>query len=287
MPPRKKVLVPTKVESSVSSDNESSSDSDAEVVLSKSTIKNTPKVRAFIKTTTSNTNSLTSGSDRLQLAQAINNLVFKGSSFVEALNTLTEFTNEKLAELDVEIESKKREYNDLVKSTDSEYKHKMKYLEGEYVTRMKTLETDFKNGQIETKQKLTEFELKACKEMAGKHAMLLVEKSENDKAVAEKNAILTELKQLKDSFTAKINEHTLLEKKSFEAKLLQEKTNADLTHKAHTAELTAQVSQQIKEIAMLNKTIENLKLEVAEQRNLTKEVANAGAKGAITQNYGK
>jgi hypothetical protein len=38
---------------------------------------------------------------------------------------------------------------------------------------------------------------------------------------------------------------------------------------------------------MLIRTIDNLKTEIAEQRNLTREVANAGSKGAITQNIGK
>jgi hypothetical protein len=51
--------------------------------------------------------------------------------------------------------------------------------------------------------------------------------------------------------------------------------------------MKAQFNQQNKEIEMLNRTIETLKHEIAEQRLLTKEIAQAGSKSQITQTIGK
>jgi hypothetical protein len=58
--------------------------------------------------------------------------------------------------------------------------------------------------------------------------------------------------------------------------------NQDLSHKAETAELNATVNQQKKEIQTLQNTIDNLRSELAEQRKLTKEVAEAGRQAPIT-----
>ena len=51
--------------------------------------------------------------------------------------------------------------------------------------------------------------------------------------------------------------------------------------------MKAQFNQQNKEIEMLNRTIETLKQEITEQRLLTKEIAQAGAKSQITQTFAK
>ena len=284
MPPKKKL-----VKAPTPEIDESSSDSEVEIIKRPVQLSTLKQPSAFLKVSTGD-------SDRLQLASAINNLGYQSkilsdalnnNSLLSAVNKISELTNEKLSQLDIQIEARKQEYAELLQKVESEYKHRTKTLESDYHTKTKTLESDFKSLQIETKQKLTEFEMKACRELSSKNGMIVIEKIENDKIVAEKNQALKELKELKDTFNSKITENFTIERRTYEARLAQEKLNADLTHKAHTAELTAQVSQQIKEIAMLNKTIENLKFEIAEQRNLTREVATAGSKGAITQNIGK
>jgi hypothetical protein len=53
-------------------------------------------------------------------------------------------------------------------------------------------------------------------------------------------------------------------------------SNCTLTHKADSAELKATVKQQKHEIDNFLSTIENLKMELGEQRKLTKDVAQAG-----------
>ena len=68
-----------------------------------------------------------------------------------------------------------------------------------------------------------------------------------------------------------------LEKTKLEDIFKQDKLTLQLTHKAEIAELIAQNKQHIREIEILNSTISNMKSEIAEQRNLTKEVAQAQA----------
>ena len=50
--------------------------------------------------------------------------------------------------------------------------------------------------------------------------------------------------------------------------------------------MKARIDQQNKEISTLNETIGTLKLEIAEQRKLTKNVAEA-TQGTVTQNFTK
>ena len=84
-------------------------------------------------------------------------------------------------------------------------------------------------------------------------------------------------KQLNLKMEEKVDEKVELAKTKLEDSFKQEKLTLELTHKAETAELIAQNKQHIREIEILNSTISNMKSEIAEQRNLTKEVAQAQA----------
>lgn len=248
------------------------------------------------------------GSDRLQLAHAINNLVFKGDAFTSALEQLHEMTNERLTELDLQLESKQQEFDSLVQKIEndqiikvnslsskydvyeqdleSNFTNNKKDLERNHENRVKELELNFKNSQIETTQQLREFKLKACKDLATENGMLLVEKSDNDKILTEKATLANELKQLKDKFESSVNTEVGIEKGRCDAKINQEKTMMDLTYKMQTADVNAKAVQLEKEVIVLNNMIANLKNELAEQRNLTKEVASSASRSAINQSFG-
>ncbi len=290
-----------------------SSDSDSEEVPAKSVMTSmtartaTRKPTALVKFNSDSTPS-SSLSDRLQLAQAINNLVYKGDAFTSALEQLNGMTSERLTELDLQIESKQHEYDELIQKIETEHLDKTKSLQNEYVSLEKELRSNFennkkdlertfennrkeleltlKNSQIETSQKLREYKLKACATMATENNMLLVEKSDYDKLIGEKNIVALELKQLKDKFDASLKAEVAAERGKFAAQLQQEKTTMDLTYKMQTADVNAQVSQLQKEVLVLNKMIDNLNRELAEQRNLTKEVASSAARSAINQTFG-
>ena len=61
----------------------------------------------------------------------------------------------------------------------------------------------------------------------------------------------------------------------------------ELENKANMADLVAQVKQKEAECKNLYQTIDTLKEEIREQRQLTKQVAEASSKSQISQVIGK
>jgi hypothetical protein len=198
-----------------------------------------------------------SDSDRLQLAQSINNLVLRGESFVSAMEELNTFSKERLVDLDLKIESKKQEFQDLTMS----------------------LENQYKDVEIKIKQNLQENKLVAVKEVLSGLNMMYIETVEHTRMVSE-------LDELKTNTANQLSAAVEAERSSGKAALTQALHNQSLSHKADIASLSAQVEQQVKEIAVLKETISNLKHEIAEQRSLTKEVAIASSKSNIQQSFG-
>lgn len=92
---------------------------------------------------------------------------------------------------------------------------------------------------------------------------------------------------LKDEFERRCNEIKKEQENKYTLQLKNEVAISDLIHKANNAEIKAQVEQQKREIEVLHNTIDNLKNELAEQRALTKEVAQASSRSQITQKFGK
>ncbi|ARF08266.1 hypothetical protein Catovirus_1_316 [Catovirus CTV1] len=247
-------------------------------------------------------------SDRTQLAQAINNLTIKSEQFLEAMKSFDTF-RENIAQLDIQIETKKKEHKALIddlelnyvnknKNLDGEYKELNKQLhskynelnkklESEYQDKTRTLQNDFKNTQIELKQKMTEHKLKACEEIAKEQNMTVIKNEDHKTLLSNVQKANHDLEDLKKSFNDQCNSIRNEEKTKYQLQLKQEVTTLELNHKANIAELKAQVEQQKKEIDVLQKTIENLKHEIAEQRTLTKEVAQASSKSQINQRFGK
>jgi hypothetical protein len=246
--------------------------------------------------------------DRVQLAQAINNLTVKGEQFMEAFSTFSKF-RETVAELDIQIETKKKEYKELVERVEKDYKdknhlldreHKDKahLLEREYTDKQKQLsssytdmnrdlQNEYKNKQIEVTQKLKEFKLKGCQDIAKEFDMILL-KSEDYKNQNDVNAkTQRELDDLKKKFDFSCNAIRTEEKTRYDTELKRQKLEQELTYKTQTAEMKAQLDQQKREVDMLTKTIESLKGEISEQRQLTIEIAQANSKAQITQNITK
>jgi hypothetical protein len=243
MPPKK--TIPASVDSSMSSF------SVPEPVAAK-------KPAAVPKSTPSTTVKINpNDSDRLQLAQSINNLVLRGESFVAAMEELNTFSKERLVDLDLKIEAKKQEYQYLTVS----------------------LENQFKDVEIKLKQNLQENKLVAVKDVLTGLNMMYIE-------TAEHTRMVTELEHLKTTTANQLAQAVAAEKASGEAALKQAIHNQNLAHKAEIASLTAQVEQQVKEIGVLKETFRNLKHEIADQRSLTKEVAIASSKSQIQQSFG-
>jgi hypothetical protein len=244
MPPKKTIVAPSSFDSSEVSSVSPKKPAATPSVSKPSTVGTMVKLNP-------------NDSDRLQLAQSINNLVLRGDSFLSAMEELNTFSKERLVDLDLKIESKKQEFQDLTVS----------------------LENQFKDVEIKLKQNLQENKLVAVKEVLNGLNMMYIETSEHSRLVSE-------LETLRTTSATQLQQAVTTEKASGQAALQQALSNQELAHKAQIASLTAQVEQQVKEIGVLKETIANLKHEIAEQRSLTKEVAIASSKGAIQQSFG-
>ena len=209
------------------------------------------------KTTTTTVKVNHSDSDRLQLAQAINNLVVRGETFTSALTELSNFSKERLVELDLKIEAKKAEFQDLTNQ----------------------LENQYKDTEIKLRQSLQDTKLVAAKEVLTSLDMTTITNMEYSN-------LTNELSTLKSQYKSDIEKTIKEEQEKAQSNLKQVLTNKELAHAAEIATLKATTDQQVKEIGVLKETIKNLKEEIAEQRTLTKEVAIASSKGAIQQSFG-
>ena len=269
MAPTKKVTKTSNKNESVvfenNDDNTLSSSKNLSSSLSNS-FTTTQSVPSAQSTQSYSAQSVSSGDcDRLQLAKAINNITAFGLSFKNSLDSLHEFSHQRLSDLDLKIETKKREYVDLNNN----------------------LVNDFKSNQIKTEQELNEFQLKACEKMASKYNMSVVKNEELTKLKADCNKLLHDYNVSEETFNTRLNSELEKERQLYFAKLKQETVTLELRHKMESAEIKAQCDQQKREIDVLNHTITNLKHEIAEQRQLTKEVAIASSKSSINQSFSK
>jgi urease gamma subunit len=207
-------------------------------------------------------------SDRLQFAQAINNLVAKSDAIVAVLQEIQTFDRDRIQNIDMKLEAKKKEYADMTASLSSQYEQLQKQLENEFI-----------DAKIKCNQDIRENGLTAANNLLAGMNMSSIQ-------VEKLNSMVTELTTLKETH-AKEMQKALTEATNTAEKALERELNGlKLEHKATIASLQAQVEQQVKEIRVLNETISGLKHELSEQRNLTKEVAQASSKSQISQNFG-
>lgn len=330
------------------SDSDTDSDTDFKVLESKTVTKNVEskpiveskpviETKPIVETKKVNTDrksmilsSTSSDNDRIKLANAINNLTIKSDEFMNAMKSFDTF-RESIFRLNIEIDAKKAEYNDMLTTLDNNYKNKLKELnnefneqekeyknkqndmmkeqtskfndmtktltekfqdlnrklETEYTDKITLQQNSYKNNQIEIKQKLAEFKIKACSDFAKENDMVLIKQDELNIINMLKQKAQQDYEELKKSFDLQCNTIRKEELTKYNSQLKNEIAIIELTNKMNNADVKAQVEQQKREIEVLHSTINNLKNELVEQRTLTKEVAQASAKSQITQKFGK
>ena len=313
MPPKKVVK---KVTKPVTDENSFDSESSSEHVNEKTT-QNSINIPQSMYLTSNSVK--TSDSDRIQLAHAINNFTIKSDQFIQEMKNFDSF-RENVFKLDLIIDSKKQEHKHTIESIDLEFITKKKNLENQYAElakkceseyadklkkhgtdhadRLKKCESEFadknkmlanayEDESIQMRRKLELDKAKTCGEYAKNQGMRFVKEEEYKGLTDNVQKSLhdyTELKKTFDKQCAQIKEE---EKTKYQNQLKNDTVTMDLTHKASNAQLVAQAEQQKKEIKVLSDTIENLKSELREQRELTKQVAQASSKSQITQTIGK
>lgn len=197
-------------------------------------------------------------SARIALSKNISSLSTKQDAFMKAVEALNGFSEETLLELDLKIQNKNLELEELEKT-------------------LKNKEID---GKIECDQKIKEYKLEAALKILEENGLVSVKESELESLKTEVDELKTAEKLLVEETTKKLEAQ---HKKAVTAIT----TNSELKHKADHASLTATVEQKTNEIEVLKTTIKNLTEELKLQRELTKDVAMASKQGAINQSFGK
>lgn len=319
MPPRKTTKTLAKDINTDSETNDSSQiliDNNNSTVLPTSSMQPTATTPSMYLSTTG---TKSTESDRMQLAQAINNFTIKSEQFLQEMKHFDTF-RENVFKLDLLIDSKKQEYNhtitlleqeylgkkknletqhnelekklksdhdDLVKKLGSEHVDRTKKCETEYADKNKLLANTYEDESINMRRKLELDKTKACFDYAKGLGMRFVKEDEYKTLNESVQKAVHDYTELKKSFDKQCNQIRDEEKVRYQSKLEADVVTIDLKHKAASAQLVAQVEQQKKEIMVLNDTIANLKFELKEQRELTKEVAQASSKSQINQTIGK
>jgi hypothetical protein len=210
------------------------------------------------KTQTTSKPKGASKSERLRLAESICNFTKKQEAFLLAYDDLKEYNHAIFKDLDLQIDTKQLELNELSK----------KY---------KNQETDLK---IECDQMIKKYRYEEA-------IKILAEKEEEPISSSELEKLRNELNNLKEDFDVNVADLIATEKKLSVKAISIAISNTNLKHAADIAEIKALSKQKENEVTVLYKTIESYKFEIAEQRKLTQSVAEAGKQGAISQNFGK
>ena len=236
--------------------------------------------------------------DKFNIAKALNKFSLISKEFQEFADGWKEITTERIEEIMITIESKNKEYENLIKNKEEEFKNKNKILEEEYKDKNKILEEkyreknidlehEFKNFSMENKLKFREDEMKTCEEISKKNNYKLMLLNDYEKIFSELEITKEKLAELETTFNNKLIEKIESEKQIVHEKIKHDIDTKVLNHKAEIAEIMAENKQQLKEIEFLNKLIINLTNEVSEQRTLTKEIAQASSKAQIKQSFQK
>jgi len=190
---------------------------------------------------------------------------------------LSESYKNKVEELDKIYQNKNKQLEENYLNKNKSYEDEIQQKKRELENILKTNDQQLNHQKIDINQKLLEFKLEGCKKILEPLGMEII-----DSKIFKK---LTDDLDVADAIKAKVI-HEITETLNKEHNLEKKNiiTSYDLTHKAQLAQLTAEVNQKEEAIKVLKNTIETLKHELSEQRNLTKEVAQAGSKPQINQN---
>ena len=204
------------------------------------------------------TKSSKSESDTLAFAKAINKLVQKQEDFTTAIEDLKNLNAENMTSIQLELKSKREELNNLTKEFDVKKK----------------------DLQIKVDQEFNEYSYEKAKEIIGERGEIPVDEEEYTEL---ESAVEQSKEEMEEEMQEKISE----EQQKAKQALAQALKNKDLEHKAHIANLQAEVEQLKKERKIFESTIKNLREDIEAQRQLTKQVAEASKSGAISQTFGK
>ena len=177
--------------------------------------------------------------------------------------------------------------DELLKKIENDHVDKVKKCETEFFDKRKMLTNSYEDESIQMRRKIEADKNKVCLEFAKTLGMRFIKEDEYKGLTDNVQKSLQDYTELKKNFDKQCAQIKEEEKNKYQDKLNMDIRTIDLTHQLNNAQIAAQLEQQKKEILVLNNTIESLKSELKEQRELTKQVAQASSKSQINQTIGK
>ena len=208
-------------------------------------------------------------SERVALTKALKSLENTQEEFIHAIEKIENMKSQTLTDYTLEIDDLKKQRED-----------RMADLENDYKVRNIEIQNDLKNSKIEADHLLKQYRHDGAIEILRESGEEAVDSDE-----------LEELKNANTESEATHQDELVKLKKELESKGNQDKhcalDNLQLRHKAEVAQLTAENDMAKRELVSARSSITDLKEQVREQQQLTKDVAEASRSGAISQNFGK
>lgn len=196
---------------------------------------------------------ISNDSDKLVLAQAIHGVSKTRDAFVKAVDNFNAMEGEVLTNLGMRIDAKRAELEEAIADCEQQKKR---------------AQIDFENFMQEHRR-----------EGAVK---TLEESNEVPIDVDTLSSLRSRLEELENSLDEKVADARRCEREQFQREKAAALRTKDLEHAAETAKLTAALDQKASQIEVLHETIANLKTEVSNQRDLTREVTANFAKASAS-----
>ena len=180
----KKVPAYKTVDSEPEPESESESELDNVSLKKKNTNTNTntnviaSKPSVYI----TNSNLKSTDSDRIHLAQAINNFTLKSEQLIQEMKNFDTF-RESVAKLDMLIDTKKLEYNETCVNLEQTHRAQIKQLESEYAEMNKKLKYEFDDNKKKSESELIELRKKSESDITDRTKKLESEFADKKKAL--------------------------------------------------------------------------------------------------------
>lgn len=209
-----------------------------------------------------------------KMTKSIENMSKVQQEFNANYELLANYGEEELNEMDYQIKLKNEEcYNSLQEITKS-YNERKFQLEADYKAKEYELEQTHQQRINELEMEFTKREFEAARTVVEEEGYTVVNTREYTNLTTQLETVKSERETFEKSCEANMH-------KELNARL---KTQ-ELQHQVASSDMKAKIENQGREIESLRATIETLKQEIQAQRELTREVAQAGQK-AVTQNFG-
>lgn len=192
-------------------------------------------------------------SDKLLLAQAIHGVSKTRDAFVKAVDNFNAMEGEVLTNLGMRIDAKRAELEEAIADCDQQKRRAQIDFEN-------FMQEHRREGAVKTLQETNEVPIDAD----------------------TLSSLRSRLEELENSLDEKIADARRHEREQFQREKAGALHTKDLEHAAETAKLTAALDQKASQIEVLHETIANLKTEVSNQRDLTREVTANFAKASAS-----